>query len=129
MKVYLAGGMRTEWREAVRATVLGVEWLDPTTHGLEDPPSYTAWDISAIRDSDVVFAYLAEDNPYGYNMAFELGVAYAWGKEIVFIDEKFAGNPRPCSMLREVSRFYPALEDAIKWLVETCPCGSEMEEA
>jgi hypothetical protein len=89
--VYLAGGMRNPWRETVKQAFPGVEWLDPSTHGLTDPLHYTKWDIDAIR---------ACSNPVGYNLAFEIGLAVAWKKPVVFVDEKHAGNPRPCSMLR-----------------------------
>lgn len=101
MKVYLAGGMRTEWRERVKRTVQDVSFLDPTTHGLENPKEYTAWDLAAIKKSDFVFAYFEASNPVGYNLAFELGVAYQQRTPIILVNERFAENTRPISMLCE----------------------------
>lgn len=110
MKVYLAGGMRTEWRERVKRTVVDVSFLDPTTHGLTDAKEYTAWDIAAIKKSDFVFAYFEASNPVGYNLAFELGIAHAWRTPVVLVNEKFADNTRPISMLCETSINVTTLE-------------------
>jgi nucleoside 2-deoxyribosyltransferase len=115
-KVYLAGGMRSGWQETVMAACPGVEWLDPRTHGLRDPKEYTAWDLQAVRDADVVFAYLEKSNPYGFNLAFEVGYAHALGKPIIFVDEKHAGTERPCSMIREVSDWSEDLAGGITLL-------------
>jgi nucleoside 2-deoxyribosyltransferase len=122
--VYLAGGMRVEWRRRVRAALPGVLWLDPTEHGLADVASYTAWDLQSVRDCDVVFAYLEASNPVGYNMAFEVGYAVALGKPVIFVDEKHAGNARPCSMLRQMARHAPeTLEDGIQLLKDFVTTG------
>lgn len=100
MIVYLAGGMRSEWRERVKREVPGPIYLDPTQHGLENPAQYTAWDIEAITASDIVFAYFEAENPFGFNMAYEMGYAEALGKTILFVQEKFGrGATRPISML------------------------------
>lgn len=116
MKVYLAGGMRTEWREQVKRAVVDFGpdgFLDPTTHGLEDPRQYTAWDMAAIRKSDIVFAYFEASNPVGYNMAFELGIASSLKRSIILVNEKFADDPRPISMLCEVAVTVSTLEKGI----------------
>lgn len=115
-KVYLAGGMRTGWREKVKAAYPAFQWLDPTTHGLEDSRAYTMWDLDAIREADIVFGYLEATNPVGYNLAFELGFAVAWGTPVIFVDEKHAGNPRPCSMLRHRTHSCETLEQGIALL-------------
>lgn len=108
--------MRGEWRARVKAAVPSVEWLDPATHGLRDPKAYTAWDLQAVREADVIFAYLERSNPYGFNMAFEVGYAHALGKPIIFVDEKHGPNDRPCSMLRQLSDWATKLEDGIRFL-------------
>lgn len=132
MKVYLAGGMRTEWRDRVKAGFPGIAWLDPTTHTLEDPAAYTRWDLEAIAEADIVFAYLEASNPVGYNMAFEVGLAVAAGKDVIFVDEKHAGNPRPCSMLRQLTRSCETLDGGIRELLHALvgrPDGADPERA
>ncbi len=110
MKVYLAGGMRTEWRERVKRTVQDVSFLDPTMHGLTDPKEYTAWDIAAITKSDFVLAYFEATNPIGFNLAFELGIAYQLKKPIILVNERFVDNTRPISMLCETCITVTTLE-------------------
>ena len=88
MKVYLAGGMRGTWHDEVMAALPQNEYLDPRTHGLTDEREYTAWDLSAVRQADVVFACMTMDNPSGYGMNLEVGYAAAFGKTIIFVDAK-----------------------------------------
>lgn len=46
-KVYLAGGMHSNWREIVMK-VAGFSFIDPRDHQLsEDAELYTLWDIPA----------------------------------------------------------------------------------
>jgi len=105
MKVYLAGGIGSNWQDRVVEAAPDDEYLDPRNHGLTDEKMYTQWDLAAIREADIIFAYLQADNPAGHNMAFELGFAHALGKPILFVNEsqKFE---RFVGMLRAVSQAY-----------------------
>ena len=67
MIVYLAGGMRSEWRDQIKAQALGHIYNDPCEHGLHDPRKYTAWDLAAIQASDVLFGYMEKHNPSGWS--------------------------------------------------------------
>ena len=108
--------MHTEWRERVKQEVVDASFLDPTTHGLEDVKQYTRWDLDAIKKSDIVFAYFEVSNPVGYNMAFELGIAYQMRKCLIFVNEKFADNTRPVSMLCEMAIVVTSLDAGIREL-------------
>jgi len=102
-KVYLAGGMRTDWREKVKSVITTpVVWLDPTTHGIKDEIGYTAWDLGAITDCDILFGYFEASNPYGHGLMLELGFAFGIGKPITYVDErqdiqKYTGMARSVS--------------------------------
>lgn len=72
---YLAGGMRSGWQDAVMAAPPAIDWRDPRTHALTDERAYTAWDVTAIIDADLVFAYMEIDNPGGQGLALEIGLA------------------------------------------------------
>lgn len=72
--------------------VKNFKYKDPSKNGLTDPKLYTKWDLEAIRNSDIIFAYLEDANPGGYGLSLEIGYASALGKHIIFIDEK-----SPCS--------------------------------
>jgi len=86
-KVYLAGGMRSEWRETIKAA-MSAEWLGLTQHGLKDEKQYTAWDLQAINDCDILFGFLEFNNPSGLGLMLEIGYAAALGKTIIFVDDK-----------------------------------------
>ena len=116
MKIYLAGGMRTDWRNSIKEAAPQFDYLDPTQHGLETPAEYTAWDIAAIKQADLMIAFLQSTNPFGYNMAFELGIADALGKRFILINEKV--EDRGVSMLIERAfASYKSFDDFMeKWI-------------
>lgn len=105
MIVYLAGGLRpTELRDQVKA-VWSLEHtvIDPAECPHVAEEDYTAWKLAAISRADVVVAFMEDDNPSGYGMAFEVGFAYALGKRVVFYD-RLTDNRRPYfGMVRSVS--------------------------
>lgn len=129
MKVYLAGGFRSNWQEHVKSAVPMVRYFDPREHNLQDKAQYTLWDLEAIRHCDVVFAYFEKTNEGGYALALELGFAKALGKRIVLVDEKsqFSDTTRRyLGMLHAVAEV--VLEDidegitflqSLSWLSET----------
>lgn len=107
MKIYLAGGLRDPWRKMVKvnASYPDVKYLDPNEHELNTPSQYTNIDLHMIDSSDLVFGYLEEENPGGYNTIFELGYAIGKGIPIIFINEKSDWN-KYVGMIKESSLFY-----------------------
>ena len=106
MKVYLAGGMKSGWQEKVKVDGPGAQYLDPSTHYLQNEREYTAWDLHAIHASDVLFVYFEADNPSGYGLSLEVGFAHALGKTIILVDEKSAADSvmgQRLGMLRTVA--------------------------
>ena len=63
-------------------------FLNPREHGLESAVAYTAWDIHQVRQCDILFGYMEETNPSGYGLALEIGLANAFGKTIILVDER-----------------------------------------
>jgi hypothetical protein len=88
MKVYLAGGMHSDWRSPIIKAMekLNVQCYDPCKHGLVNPDAYSYWDRKAIMESDVIVAYMDSDNPSGYGLCFEVGLALGQCKTVIFID-------------------------------------------
>ena len=89
--IYLAGGFRSGWQVAVKAALPQFEFIDPSLHNIQDPKSYTDWDLAAIRRCDILFGNMEASNPGGYSLALEVGFAKALGKFIVLVDQ--IGNP------------------------------------
>lgn len=85
--IYLAGDMRSGWQDAFAAMLPPQICVkDPSKHGLKVPAEYTKWDLDAVRDSQLVVAYMGPHNPSGYGMALEIGYAHALGRPIIFVD-------------------------------------------
>ena len=107
MKIYLAGGLKNDWRKIIKlySNYPDVKFLDPNEHGLNIPSQYTNLDLNMIDHSDLVFGYLEENNPGGYNTIFELGYATGKGIPIIFINEKTEWD-KYVGMIKESSLFY-----------------------
>ena len=117
MKIYLAGGIGSDWQDKVIETASNNEYLDPRRHYDTDEKVYTQLDLAEIKKADIIFAYLEANNPAGHNLAFELGFAHALGKQIIFVNEnkrfeKYIG------MLKAVScGHFDRFDDALDWFI------------
>lgn len=104
--VYLAGGFKSNWQDKVIKYFDNIIFNNPRAHNLKTPMEYTTWDLSAVSRSDIIFAFLEENNPGGYALALEIGYASALGKLIIFVDEKSKDSERNknnLNMVRECS--------------------------
>lgn len=114
MVVYLAGGMRGNWRDLVRQKVPIAVYLDPCKHQLTEPQHYTIWDLAAVDHCDVVLAYMESDNPSGIGMALEIGYARGKGKVVILADES---SNRYMAIVRAASSlWFNTLDGAIEYL-------------
>lgn len=117
--VYLAGGHHSGWQQKIINKVYGFKYKDPSSNGLKDPQQYTNWDLEAIRNCNIVFAYLEATNPSGYGLSLEIGYAAALGKLIIFINEKPSSDriSEYLAMLKESSNVnFDNLQDGIDYL-------------
>lgn len=109
MLVYLAGGMRSGWQDTLQFDEPlrreGVRFLDPRMHQFEAEGAYTAWDLEAVKQADLIFAFLEADNPSGYGMSLEIGYAKALGKMIIFVEEPGHPQSRYLGMCRASATF------------------------
>jgi hypothetical protein len=126
-RVYLAGGMRSGWREVLKEWYQDVDFLDPTTTGYTHELDYTNWYLWAVSACDILFGYLEMDNPSGFGLMVEIGAASALGKPVIFVDErpdlqKYTGMAR--SIARESGVYTDSLSAgcrALTAMVETWP--------
>lgn len=102
LTVYLAGGFRSGWQAKISTSAPSFLYKDPSKHGLTDPIRYTEWDLQAIRQSDLVFAYLEATNPAGYALALEVGYAKGLGKKVILVDEKSSADEHAGQYLQMV---------------------------
>lgn len=111
MKVYTAGGMRSNWRDNLIG-IAGIEILKPKNR--ENENEYTSWDIECIKRCDICFAYLEINNPSGVGMAVEIAYAKAIGKLVILVDEKHLDNFGMCRSLSDV--VFNTLAEGINYL-------------
>ena len=117
-KVYLAGGLASDWQHQIISASSNIEFLDPRTWQHPSPAVYTERDLAAIRMSDAVFAFMSSANPSGYGMSLEIGYAHALKKPIIFCDllkedwrRKYFGMAKVCA-----TYFYEDVDLAIECL-------------
>lgn len=118
-KIYAAGGFTDAWQNKIKVLFPEFEILDPRTWQHPLPEIYTQRDLQAIRNSDLVLAYMNSANPSGYGVSIEIGYAYGIGKHIVFLDmldvdwrSKYFGMAR--SMANAVFYDFDSCEQYIK---------------
>jgi len=117
--VYLAGDPKSGWQARVCRAIQDLQLLDPSKHDLGDPKELSRWGLRAIRESDVVLAYLDQENQNGYSLALELGYAKALGKTILLVEEHKGGErDKYLQTVREVADFcFDSLGEAVSYLV------------
>ena len=120
LTVYLAGGFRSGWQAKISTSAPGFLYKDPSKHGLTDPIRYTEWDLRAIRESDLVFAYLEAANPAGYALALEVGYAKGLGKPVILVDERSSADEQTRRYLQMVraaaDATFNSFEDGVAYL-------------
>ena len=103
-KIYLAGGFKSGWQDRIVELLPNHKFFDPRKHELDNPSDYTDWDLNAIRQSDLIIAFMEKGNPGGYALSLEIGYARALDKKIILIDEHDdIQRKRYFEMVREVS--------------------------
>jgi len=88
MRVYLSGGMRTNWQEKVKRACPDLRFADPMLNGGKIMAEYGTWDMHAVKKCDIVFTYMERTNPCGAGLAAETGYARGLGKTIILVLEK-----------------------------------------
>lgn len=118
MRVYLAGGMKTPWRDSVMPKLISarIPYFNPQNQSTSNPKIFTARDLKEIRDSSIVLGYMDSKNPGDYNLAFEMGYALAYQKLTFFVR-----NPEDITqyweMIETSSFVFNTLEDAVKSII------------
>ena len=94
MKIYLAGGFRSNWQERVKNHLKGKFILynprEKEYSGSERFPmslnEYGSWDLHHIKMSDIVFIYVERTNP-GVAHLIEASYAKGLGKTVILVLE------------------------------------------
>ncbi len=119
-RVYLSGGLRSNWQDLAIRECKNTSFFDPRRHGLSEPDQYAVWDLHFVKECDIVFAYMERDNPSGYGLALEVGYAKALGKTVILANERSAEDPAFAKYFRIVEHTadcsFSSLEEALAFL-------------
>jgi nucleoside 2-deoxyribosyltransferase len=96
MRIYLAGGMKSDWRKDLMRLVSsgsgamwnpdhGIHWLDPRKHKQLDYRAFVDLDLRMIDNADVVVAHIDPENPSGLGTSAEIGYAKAMNKTVIYV--------------------------------------------
>ncbi len=120
-KIYLAGGMRTNWQKSVKDS-LDLIFFDPSFNDKKRSKSlleFSTWDLTRIKQSDIIFAYIERTNPGIIGTACEIGYGKGLGKTVIlvleknnnYIKDKYLDFMKACSDI-----VYTNLDEAIQYL-------------
>ena len=120
MKVYLAGGFKTNWQEKVKE-IKSLECISPKDkeNKAMSLKEYGTWDLHYIKNCDIVFAYMERTNPSGIGLACEIGYAYGIGKTVITVLEKDNQfhEDRYMSFIEKVSHIvFETFEEGLEYL-------------
>ena len=91
--VYLAGGFKSGWQDAVRKACLDLElkhlvvWEDHRENGTSDPDIYGPIDRRRCEKSSIVFGFAEIDNPLPFPLFFEMGFFLGQKKLVIYVNE------------------------------------------
>ena len=93
IKIYLAGGLNSDWQsKLIKKLGKDFVYFNPRDHLLNDSKEFTHWDLFYIKNCDILFAYMENENPSGIGLALEVGYAKALDKIVVLVDERSAND-------------------------------------
>ncbi|MDQ3181746.1 MAG: nucleoside 2-deoxyribosyltransferase domain-containing protein [Acidobacteriota bacterium] len=121
-KVYLAGGMKSEWREKIKRECKEFTFFCPKDKEVSYAmiiEEYGTWDLHYIKQADIIFCYMEKTNPSGIGLACEMGFAYGIGKTVILVleTENEHIEERYLDFLRKVSHVtFSNFLDGIKYL-------------
>lgn len=124
MKVFLSGDTRTDWQSTIMDRFPDHTFFDPRTLSNKTYKEMAETELNWINQSDIVFAYLNKENPYGFGTCFEIGYSVAQKKTIVYVDEKQVSSSQWIAEhpVRAVSK----LDDGISCLSELLSQGNAL---
>lgn len=127
-KIYLSGGFKSDWQKLV-INAIGDDctFFNPREHKLENSTEYWTWDVHFIKECDIVFAYMEVDNPSGFGLTFEIGLAYGLNKTIILVDEKSKHHEDFEKYFRIVSHSSMVRFDSLKEGIEYLKTFTEMD--
>jgi hypothetical protein len=88
-KIYLSGGFYSNWQKIIIDSLKNkFIFYNPRVHEIKNFSEYYVWDTLYVRQCDILFAYMEKENPSGYGLSYEIGLAKALNKIIILVDDR-----------------------------------------
>lgn len=128
--VYMSGSAHSDWRDPVRASYRDdtrVRFVGPCeSHGLSDAmgtpgdekPGHKLRMTQMLSKADVLLAYLPSDQYRSFNVMIEIGMAHAWGRQVLFVNEARSLDVVVESATPYVTDSFQSLDDGLERLRE-----------
>lgn len=120
--IFLSGGMRTNWQEAVISKFLGIsidngdaylEFANPLERDCEGYDQILDWNVKNIKEATFVFAYLEATNPKPEGLIANIGMAVALDIPVILvIDEGVELSPM---LMATPAKIFTKLDDAVEF--------------
>ena len=118
LKVYLAGGMRTDWQsEVMERCSDSFIYIDPRRNGTKEFEEFISWDFLGLEQCDIVFLYLEDSNPAGHASMVEAGYAIGQNKTVIFVNEQHGNKYTRFLEKSPHVIFYENFKDGLEHLV------------
>jgi ubiquinone/menaquinone biosynthesis C-methylase UbiE/nucleoside 2-deoxyribosyltransferase len=124
MRIFLSGDTRTAWQSELINRFPHDTFFDPRTLSEKTYREMAETERAWLDQSDLVFAYLNQTNPYGFGTCFEIGYAVANKKIIIYVDEKQVSSSQWIG--EHLKYVYKSLEEGISKLAELLAQGNSL---
>ena len=126
--VYLSSSAHSDWRNEVRAKYqnnANVILVGPCEqHGLSDAmgapgdsrPGHKLRITQMLSKSQILFGYIPSDRYRSFNIMLEIGLAHAWGKKIVLVNEARSLDEELRLAITHVDEYFTSLDQGLTYL-------------
>jgi len=126
--VYLSSSAHSDWRNEVRTQYqydANVILVGPCEqHGLSDAmgapgdsrPGHKLRITQMLSKSHILFGYIPSDRYRSFNIMLEIGLAYAWGKKIVLVNQARSLDKELSSAVNYVDQYFTSLDQGLAYL-------------
>lgn len=89
MKIYLSGGLESDWRDGVKRRVPNIEFLCPKPLGVfQQQDEWWTYDKTLMQIADAIFAYIEPGIWVPVGLLIEVGEMHGLGKPVILVNER-----------------------------------------
>lgn len=95
MRIYLSGGLESDWRDKVKGEVPNIEFLSPKPLGIfQKQDEWWTYDKILMQMADAIFAYIEPGIWVPVGLLIEIGEMHGLGKPVILVNERYYNGIR-----------------------------------